>query len=177
MLHLPFSSVRVHIEDILTSGRFQQDQNHHDCDYQQRRHRHHIQQHQSHRKTSSADPSFLVFHAAWVESLMRHLVDLVWITRGTGTEAWCLDALRLLINARRQVIEKEAARAQEDGQESSLGESVPRLPRLPIAEVSKLQALDEALHARVLGVLPECRDTAKIGAGWGRGILEILGNN
>ena len=175
MLHLPFSSLHGHVEDILTNGHFQEEQNGHHCDYQQHHHRHHHQQHQHFRKASSADPSFLVFYAAWVESLMRHLVDLVWITRGTRTEAWCVDALRLLINARGQVKAKQAARAREDGNESSLHESVARLPQLPIEEVSELQCRDEALHARVLGVLPECRDTAEMGAGWGVGIQEILG--
>ena len=147
MLHLPFSNTHGHVEDILTTSGL-------------------LEHQQQQGEMSPADPSFLVFHAAWVESLMRHLVDLVWITRETGAQAWCVDALRLFVNARRRVKLEQARRAREGGNEVSPRESDVRLPRLPIAEVSQLMERDGALHARVLGVLPECRDTADVGAGW-----------
>ena len=79
---------------------------------------------------------------------------------------WCVDALRLLVDAIKRTNDIVADQAKVVGSGPTFSHESVRVASLPLAQISCLLERDKMLHSRLLGVLPECRDLANMGIGW-----------
>ena len=97
---------------------------------------------------------------------MQQLINLVWFTRDTPAQEWCIDTLRLLADAINRTVVNLDDHANGIGNEFERPSGSAHIAKLPIAQMSWLHGHDEKLYGRLLSVLPECRDSVDMGNGW-----------
>ena len=122
-------------------------------DHHQQDHHHHQQQEKRRRQQTHSSPSesyFLVSRAEWVEVLMEQLINLVWFTRDTPAQVWCVDALRLLVDAIKRTNDIVADQAKVVGSGPTFSHESVRVASLPLAQISCLLERDKMLHSRLL---------------------------